>query len=81
MPIIISLAAVQMKMTAAQALTATTVNAAYAIDRHDRIGQLGPGFQADVALWDIADYRELPYHYGVNLASRVIKKGKVVVDR
>ncbi len=81
LPIVISLAALQMKMTAAEAISAVTVNAAYALDRHDRIGRLTEGFQADIAVWDMTDYRELPYHYGVNLASKVVKKGKVVVSR
>ncbi|MEW6411401.1 MAG: imidazolonepropionase [Candidatus Zixiibacteriota bacterium] len=80
MPIIISLAALQMKLTAAEALSAVTVNAAYAIDRHEKIGQLKEGLQADIVLWNMADYRELPYHYGVNLAAKVIKKGKLVVN-
>lgn len=81
MPIIISLAALQMKMTAAEALSATTVNAACAIDRGGKIGQLIEGLPADLVIWDMDDYRELPYHYGVNLVLAVIKKGKVVVGQ
>ncbi|UCD63213.1 MAG: imidazolonepropionase [Candidatus Zixiibacteriota bacterium] len=80
LPMIISLAAVQMRMTAAEAISAVTVNAAYAIGRESRLGQLKEGYQADITLWDMSDYRELPYHYGVNLASRVIKKGKLVSE-
>jgi imidazolonepropionase len=78
---IISLAAVQMKLTAAEALSAATVNAAVAIDRGGKIGQLEAGKQADMVIWDMADYRELPYHYGVNLVSKVIKRGKTVAKR
>jgi len=81
LPMIISLAAVQMKLTAAEALSAVTVNAAVAIDRGGKIGQLVAGYQADVVIWDMADYRELPYHYGVNLVSKVVKRGKPVVQR
>lgn len=77
MPIIISLAALQMKMTAAEAISAVTVNGACAIKRQDQIGRLEVGLLADMVLWEINDYRELPYHYGVNLAKLVIKKGKV----
>jgi imidazolonepropionase len=76
---IVTLAALQLKMTAAESISAITVNAAAAVDRSDRIGQLAPGKQADIAIWDMADYRELPYHYGVNLVTNVIKRGKVVV--
>jgi imidazolonepropionase len=81
MPIIVSLAALQCRMTAAEALSAVTVNAAYAVGRSRKIGQLIPGAQADITVWNMADYRELPYHYGVNLVSKVVKKGKMVVDR
>jgi len=80
LPFMMSLAALQFKMTAAEALSAVTVNAACAIDRSDRIGRLEAGLKADVVLWDIADYRELPYHYAVNLVSKVVKNGKVVVN-
>ena len=81
LPIVISLAALQMKLTAAEAISAVTVNAAAAVDRIGKIGQLTEGMQADITLWEMNDYRELPYHYGVNLVSKVIKKGKVVIDR
>lgn len=77
--IIISLAVVQMNLTVAEALCGVTVNAAHSIDRADRIGRLEAGMQADMVVWDMKDYRELPYHYGVNLVSRVIKRGKQVV--
>ena len=78
LPFVVSLAAVQLKMTAAEALAAVTVNAAYSLDRADRIGQLAEGYQADLVIWDMKDYRELPYHYAVNLAAAVVKKGAVV---
>ncbi len=77
--LIISLAALQMRLTAAEAISAVTVNAACAIDQGGKIGQLGQGLPADLTIWDMADYRELPYHYGVNLVTGVIKKGKVVI--
>ncbi len=81
LPIIISLAALQMKLTAAEAITAVTVNAAAAVDRVGKIGQLCEGMQADITVWNMADYRELPYHYGVNLVSQVIKKGKLAFGK
>ncbi len=79
LPMIISLAALKLKMTAAESLSAVTVNAACAIDQGERLGRLEPGLPADMVIWDMDDYRELPYHYGVNLADVVIKRGKVVV--
>jgi imidazolonepropionase len=79
--IIITLAALRLKMTAAEALSAVTVNAACAIGQGERLGRLEAGLPADIAIWDMRDYRELPYHYGVNLVETVIKNGKVVVTR
>jgi imidazolonepropionase len=73
-----SLAALNYKMTAAESLSAMTVNAACAIDRGGKTGQLAAGMPADIILWQMNDYRELPYHYGVNLVKSVIKKGKEV---
>ncbi len=76
--IVVTLAVLEMKLTAAEAISAITVNAATAISRQDDIGRLVPGKQADVVIWDMNDYRELPYHYGINLVSRVVKRGKLV---
>ena len=77
----ISLAAVHMKLTAAEALSAVTVNAAYAVGNPGTIGVIEAGKQADMVIWDMADYREFPYHYGVNLARVVVKRGKVASSR
>lgn len=79
LPMIISLAAVNLHMTAAEAISAVTVNAACAIGQGERLGRLDVDMPADMVIWDMADYRELPYHYGVNLVETVIKNGKVVV--
>ncbi|MEW5795872.1 MAG: imidazolonepropionase [Candidatus Zixiibacteriota bacterium] len=78
--IIISLAVLQLKMSTAEALSAVTVNAAAALDRAGKIGRLVPGLLGDLLIWNMQDYRELPYHYGVNLVSKVIKRGKVVAE-
>jgi len=80
LPMIITLGALQMKLTAAEALAAVTVNAACAVNRGGQLGQVLPGRQADLVLWQMADYRELPYHYGINLAGTVVKQGKVVAE-
>lgn len=80
LPFMTSLAALMMKMTAAEALSAITVNAACAIDRGGKIGQLQQGMSADIVIWDMADFRELPYHYAVNMVAKVIKGGQVVVN-
>ena len=78
--IIVTLAALNYGMTAAESITAITVNAACAIDRGGKIGQLLPGLPADIVLWNMQDFREMPYHYGINLVDKVIKQGKIVYE-
>lgn len=77
--IIVTLAALHLGMSAAEAISAVTVNAACAVGRTGLLGMLKPGLQADIVLWNMNDYREMPYHYGVNLAEKVIKRGKIAV--
>ena len=64
-PMVLSLASTQMKMTPAEGVTAVTVNAAYSLHRGDRIGSLEPGKLANFAIYDCADYRELAYYFGM----------------
>ncbi len=78
MQMIIALACRYMKLTAAEAINASTVNASYAVDRGDRIGSLEVGKQADIIILDISDHRQLPYWFGMNLVERVIKNGKLI---
>ncbi|HVO44019.1 MAG TPA: imidazolonepropionase [Aggregatilineales bacterium] len=78
MPMVLALATRQLGLTPAQALAAATVNAAYAVDRGDRIGSLAAGKAADLVIWDVPDYRHLSYRFGSNLAWKVIKAGRVV---
>jgi imidazolonepropionase len=78
MQMVLNLACVMYKMTPAEAFVAATANAAYSINRGREIGILGVGRRADLVIWDAENYRQVPYHFGVNLARVVIKKGKVV---
>jgi imidazolonepropionase len=75
---ILSLACTQMRMSPAEAITAATINGAAAIGRADRLGSIEPGKQADLAIFDVADYREIPFCFGANLCSATIKKGRVI---
>jgi imidazolonepropionase len=77
MQFIIALACRYMKLTPAQAIAASTINAAAAIQREDRIGSIEVGKQADLLVLSVDDYRHLGYRFGTNLVSNVIKKGKV----
>jgi imidazolonepropionase len=63
-PLILTLAVSQLRMTAAEAIIAATVNGAAALGMADHLGQIAPGFSADIALFDCEDFRELPYWYG-----------------
>jgi imidazolonepropionase len=75
LPMIMTIACVMMKMTPAEVLVATTINAACAIKRERHIGSLEVGKQADMVIWDCPSYKHIPYHFGVNLVDTVIKKG------
>ncbi|MFC0470150.1 imidazolonepropionase [Halalkalibacter kiskunsagensis] len=79
MPLVMNLACILMRLTPAEALTAATYNAACAINRQDRIGSLEVGKQADIALWNVKNYQELQYLFGVNHLKAVWKKGIKVV--
>lgn len=71
----LALACRQLKLTQAEAITATTINAAAAIGAAERVGSLEPGKQADLLVLDVADYRQLGYRFGTNLVHTVYKKG------
>jgi imidazolonepropionase len=78
MPMVLSLAVTQMKMTAAEAITAATVNAAYSLRRGAEIGSLEAGKSADFVVHECDDYRELPYFFGRDPAVAVYVAGTSV---
>src|SRR6185436_4082665 len=77
LPIVCSLAATQLHLSPAEALTACTVNAAHVLGRADRIGRLAPGYRADVTLLDAPDWRYLAYHLGGRVVARVVVGGEL----
>jgi len=81
MSMILSLACTQMHMTPAEAIAAATINPAYSLRMHDRIGSLDVGKYADLAAFDVDDYREIPYYFGVNLCSTTMKRGVIIYSR
>jgi len=81
MQMIVALACLKMKMSAAEAITAATINAAYAVNRGSILGSLEPGKQADCLILDIDNPSQIPYFFGTNLVKTVIKKGTVVWDK
>ena len=78
MPTMLSLACTQMKMSPAEALTASTINAAYTLGRGDMIGSLEPGKLANFSTFDCEDYRELAYWFGFSQADSVYVRGERV---
>jgi imidazolonepropionase len=81
MPMILSLACTQLRMTPAEAIAAATINAACSLRREKRIGSLEPGKQADLAVFDVEDYREIPYYFGMNRCWMTIKRGEIIYVR
>jgi imidazolonepropionase len=81
MQFIISLACYNMKMLPAEALNGATINAAFAVSRGNEIGSLEIGKKADIILFNVPNYQHIPYHFGINHVEKVIKNGKIVVDR
>jgi imidazolonepropionase len=81
MQLAFALAVIGMQMSPEEALTASTLNGAAAIDRADSIGTLEPGKQADFVLYDMPSLEYMPYHLGVSHAEAVIKRGELVHGR
>jgi imidazolonepropionase len=79
MQMMLTLACVEMRMTAAESLTASTINSAFALALGADRGSLAIGKRADAVVFDAEDYREIPYHYGVSNVWQVVKNGEVVV--
>ncbi len=81
MQMVLSLACTQLRMTPAETIVAATINPAYSLRRHQRTGSLEPGKIADIAVFDLADYREIPYYFGVNTCWMTFKRGEIVHSR
>ena len=81
LPLIMSLACLELHMNPAEALAAATINAAHAIGAAQRIGSLERGKQADLVILDAPNYRHIAYRPGAALVHTVIKRGRVVVEQ
>ncbi|MBV8729805.1 MAG: amidohydrolase family protein [Acidobacteriia bacterium] len=78
MQTVIKLACCRMHMTAAEAISAATINGAHAVGCAAKAGSLEPGKAGDVLILNIADYRELAHHFGTNLVRITIKGGEII---
>lgn len=79
--LVIAMACHCMRLTPAEAITAATLNAAYAVNRAEEVGSLEVGKRADVLVLSAPNHKFLGYRFGVNLVDKVIKNGRMVVDR
>ncbi|NKE06090.1 imidazolonepropionase [Mesobacillus selenatarsenatis] len=78
---IMSLAALKLKMSAEEIWNAVTVNAAHSIGRASQAGSLEIGRSADFVIWDVPNYQYIPYHFGVNHAQSVYHSGNKLWER
>ena len=78
MPLMMTIACTQMRMTPEEALVASTLNAAAALDLSATHGSLEVGKKADILLADIPDFRFLAYHFGVNHVGSIVKNGTLL---
>lgn len=76
LPVVLTLGVSQLRLTAAEAIIAATVNGAAAVGLAGSVGQIAPGYSADLALFGISDYRELPYWLGARVCRRLWTRGK-----
>lgn len=78
LPLVMSIACTQMRMTPTEALIAATANAAAALNRHDRLGAIKTGMQADLLILDVPNHQRWLYEPGRNCVRTVVKRGKIV---
>jgi imidazolonepropionase len=78
MQTVVALASMRLGLTAAEAISAATINGAHALGRADRTGSLEPGKLADVLILDASDYRDLAHDFGGNLVRRTMKRGEFI---
>jgi imidazolonepropionase len=77
MPMAMSLACTHMKMSPAEAIAAATINGAWALRVANRKGSIEPGKDADLAIFSVEDYREIPYWFGANRCSMTLINGVI----
>ena len=78
LPLVMSIACIEMGLTPAEALAAVTINAAGALGLAAEIGSIEPGKRADLVVWDVPAVEQLPYWLGASLVRTVVKRGRPV---
>ncbi len=77
MPFVLSLACTHMRMSPAESIAAATINGAHSLRLSHSKGSIEPGKDADLGVFDVRDYREIPYWFGANLCTTVLLQGSV----
>jgi imidazolonepropionase len=80
LPLAMTAACLNLRMTPDEALVAVTVNAAHAVGLGEEVGSLDGGRAADLVVWDVPTSRQIPYWPGANLVRTVVKRGRVVLE-
>lgn len=78
MQAVVALACAHMGLSAEEAISAATINGAHALQRASSSGSLEFGKNADLLVLDVPDYREIPYHFGMNLVRTTMRRGQIV---
>jgi imidazolonepropionase len=81
LPIIMTLACIYMGMSAEEVITTTTINAACALDLQNDVGSIEVGKKTDIVIWDVNNYKQIPYFLGLNLVEKVIKNGNIIYEK
>ena len=81
LPLAMTVACLNLRLSPDEALAAVTINAAFAIGLGDEIGSLESGKAADLVIWNVPTSRQIPYWPAADLVRTVVKRGRIVVDR
>ena len=81
LPLVMTIACLELKLTPAEALAAVTINPAHALGLGDEIGSIEPGKLADLTIWRVPSHDQIPYWPGAGLVRTVIKRGRPVYQR
>src|SRR5664279_145181 len=81
LPLVMTVACLELKLTPAEALAAVTINAAHALGLGDEIGSIEPGKLADLVIWRVPSHAQIPYWPAAGLVRTVIKRGRTIFQR
>ncbi len=80
-PLMVALATNYMSMSIEEVINALTINAAHAVDRSLSVGSIEVGKKADILIHSVENIDFLPYLFGINTVNKVIKNGKLIIDK